>query len=405
MKQFYKDITQLLNKQQTYLIAASFGPDSMFLVDYLRTEGYHIVLAHVNYKKRQESDDEQRQLEIYARTHNIPLEVYVVTEALTGNFQAEARKLRYEFFSKVAEKYKIRTLLTGHHKDDVLESALFQLKRDSMVRYYGIRQKTILFGLEVIRPMLSLNKLDILELNRARHIPFALDASNDILVYTRNKIRAQLKKQSLQEKNALQVDIEEKNKLLSNIEAKILPLTNKASINLAKYCSLSLIEQFMYWALAFEQKNIILNVSQQFLIKLLNLSKSEKPNIIVQLNTRWRIYKSYDHLRLIDLDQLIAFDVKARMPKIIDLPMFTMDLHRFNKRPFPVRIRNPIAGDKYEVSGVKKPLRRLFIDWKMPVYLRSVWPVFLDSFSRITYIPRYRNSSDLIANNWLSIKE
>jgi bifunctional protein TilS/HprT len=405
MKQFYKDVSQLLNKEQTYLVAVSFGPDSMFLVDYLRTEGYRIVLAHVNYRKRQESDDEQRQLEAYAMKYSLPLEVYVLTAPLTGNFQAEARKLRYDFFTKVADKYKIRTLLTGHHHDDVLESALFQLKRRAMVRYYGIRQKTTLFGLEVIRPMLSLSKEDILKQNHARHIPFALDASNETLVYTRNKIRAQIKKLSLQEKNALHLNIEEQNKSLNVTENKIMPLINKASINLLEYRSLSSIEQFMYWVLAFEQNNIVFNVGHQFLNKMMTLTVSEKPNVVVKLNTRWRIYKAYDHFRLTDTNHLVAFEVKARMPKVIDLPMFIVDLNYFNKRPFPVRIRSPKVGDFYEISGVKKSLRRLFIDWKMPVYLRSVWPVFLDSYSEITFVPRYRKSGDFIANNWLSIKE
>jgi bifunctional protein TilS/HprT len=405
MKQFYKDVTQLLNKQQTYLVATSFGPDSMFLVDYLRAEGYRIALAHVNYRKRQESDDEQKQLEAYAQKFNLPLEAYVLSEPLKGNFQAEARKLRYDFFTKVAEKYNITTLLTGHHNDDHLESALFQFNRKAMVRYYGIRQKTKLFGLEVIRPMLSLSKEDILKENHDRHIPFALDASNETQIYTRNKIRAQIKKLSSQAKNQLQLDIEDQNKVLINAENKILPFTNKASIKLLEYQSLSSIEQFMYWVLVFEQNNIVLNVGRQFLNKMMKLTTSEKPNIVVTLNVGWRIYKSYDHFRLMDINQLAAFDVKARMPKVIDLPMFTIDLHYFNKRPFPVRIRSPKAGDVYEIYGVEKSLRRLFIDWKMPLYLRGVWPVFLDSFSKITYIPRYRNSGDWIANNWLSIKE
>ena len=36
----------------TYIIGVSGGPDSMALLDMCRKEGFQLVVAHMNYKKR-----------------------------------------------------------------------------------------------------------------------------------------------------------------------------------------------------------------------------------------------------------------------------------------------------------------------------------------------------------------
>ena len=48
-----------LDKNKKYLLACSFGPDSMALFDMLLKEGYKFAVAHVNYRLRSEADDEE----------------------------------------------------------------------------------------------------------------------------------------------------------------------------------------------------------------------------------------------------------------------------------------------------------------------------------------------------------
>ena len=40
----------------TYIIGVSGGPDSMALLDMCRKEGFQLVVAHMNYKKRDTAD-------------------------------------------------------------------------------------------------------------------------------------------------------------------------------------------------------------------------------------------------------------------------------------------------------------------------------------------------------------
>lgn len=45
------------------------------------------------------------------------------------SIEAVARKYRYEFLSRTLEKYNAKYIITAHHLDDRIETALFNLVR------------------------------------------------------------------------------------------------------------------------------------------------------------------------------------------------------------------------------------------------------------------------------------
>lgn len=89
-----------LDKNKKYLLACSYGPDSMYLSEALRNEGYNFSIAHVNYHFRKESDAEEKALRDYCYKYNIGLYVYNNNDAIVSNLEEEAREIRYKF-SKV----------------------------------------------------------------------------------------------------------------------------------------------------------------------------------------------------------------------------------------------------------------------------------------------------------------
>jgi hypothetical protein len=48
-------------------------------------------------------------------------------------------------------------------------------------------------------------------------------------------------------------------------------------------------------------------------------------------------------------------------------------------------------------------LNRLFGDWKMPMYLRKYWPVFVNAKGKIIYTPRYQREPIVKPLKWLTI--
>jgi len=50
---------KIINKKYFYILAISGGPDSMFLLDKMRSLNYNFAVAHVNYHHREESDQDE----------------------------------------------------------------------------------------------------------------------------------------------------------------------------------------------------------------------------------------------------------------------------------------------------------------------------------------------------------
>ena len=118
-----------LDKNKKYVVACSFGPDSMALLDMAIKDGFNVVVAHVNYRKREASQAEQDNLQKFCDEHKIKLYILdLINQISSGNFQDWARKKRYEFFKAVAEKENAFAVLVAHQQDDVIETYLMQKK-------------------------------------------------------------------------------------------------------------------------------------------------------------------------------------------------------------------------------------------------------------------------------------
>ena len=53
----------LLDKNKTYLLGVSGGPDSMALLDMMHE--YHVLVAHVNYNLRNDTEEDYRVVHDY----------------------------------------------------------------------------------------------------------------------------------------------------------------------------------------------------------------------------------------------------------------------------------------------------------------------------------------------------
>lgn len=252
------------------LVAVSGGPDSMFLLYKYRNK--KIVVAHVNYHLRSNSNLDESIVRKFCQNYKIPLEVLNVTSKPQGNIQNWARNVRYDFFIKVAKKYRIKKLLTAHHKDDFLETALMQYRSKREPKYFGIKQKNKIFDLTIYRPLLhKFTKREIERFLHQHHIEYSIDESNLKMIYTRNKIRAELLKTAPSEKRQYYQWFLMSNKIL---EKK----TRKVNALFKKWETLSFDTLFFKTQKRFKVELVFELVHKYF--KNVKLSKSKMENLI-----------------------------------------------------------------------------------------------------------------------------
>ena len=203
-------LTRLGVRPAGLVVAVSGGADSVALLRALamlrdETPG-PFVIAHLNHCLRgEESDGDEefiRQLHAElnageAKRFELAVarrDVAAIASETGGNLEATARNQRYRWLAEVAEQYGVSRVATGHTADDQAETILHRLLRGTGLQ--GLRgiasRRELRPGIDLIRPMLSSTRADVLAFLRDIGQPFREDRTNSDLTLTRNRIRRQL---------------------------------------------------------------------------------------------------------------------------------------------------------------------------------------------------------------------
>ena len=383
-----------LEKNKKYLLACSFGPDSMALFDMLLKEGYHFAVAHVNYRLRSEADDEEISLRNYCMRNGVQIYVNKVTEDLgDSNLEKKCRDIRYNFFIGVVKSHGFDALLVAHQEDDLIETYLMQKRRKNLVNYFGIKEISYFTDVEIIRPLLKYRKEELLIYCRMFNVPFAIDKTNLEDHFLRNQIRHQVvEKYNSEERKKILQEIEEENKNLAQIIEKVSKINSNS---VEEYNRLNETE-FLYAIVALGRKlKSDFTISKKQGDEIRKIIASDKANISLEIDGL-EFYKEYDKISFKEKSDSINFEYKLEEPGILDTPYFFLDFTNDSLRrnvfpaDYPLTIRNARADDVYQILGYTKELRRLFIDWKMPKSLRCRWPIIINKDGVIIYVPRYQ---------------
>jgi len=173
-------------------VAVSGGPDSVALLSALVTlapkRGLRLTVLHVNHALRPEAEQEQRLVESLCQSWQIPCAVKTLSPPkVRSGIEAWARAQRYRFFQVARERYGLDAVALAHTLDDQAETVLFRLLRGSARR--GLAGIPPTREGWIIRPLLGCTRQEVMAYVTAQHLPYATDASNADLRYTRNKIR------------------------------------------------------------------------------------------------------------------------------------------------------------------------------------------------------------------------
>jgi tRNA(Ile)-lysidine synthase len=168
-----------------YVVAVSGGVDSMVLLDLLRkNKNLDLTVAHFNHGIRNDSSEDENLIRAYCQKHSI---AFATTEGKLGKNTSEAvaRKARYVFLRKVQKKTKSTAIITAHHKDDLLETAIINIIRGTSRRGLSSLKSTP----NIIRPLLNFSKKDITAYAKNNHVPWREDSTNEDEKYLRNYVR------------------------------------------------------------------------------------------------------------------------------------------------------------------------------------------------------------------------
>ena len=179
--------TSLQNSKN--LLAFSAGVDSTALLFLLLENNIKFDIAIVNYGLRLQAKEEVSYAQSLATKHNF--ECFVLeAPVITSNFEANARAIRYDFFESLIKEYSYANLLTAHHLGDRFEWMLMQFcKGAGCIELSGMHSLEKRERYTLIRPLLQLDKEELLEYLDANSIKYFLDASNVDPKYKRNEFR------------------------------------------------------------------------------------------------------------------------------------------------------------------------------------------------------------------------
>lgn len=385
-----------LNKSEKYLLACSFGPDSMALFDYLVKEKIYFEIVHVNYHILEQADDDERKIRDYASRYNIKVHVLETEMPIDINEEDWARDVRYDYFGEVAKETEIKNVLVAHNEDDLIETYLLQLERNNIVSWYGLKYKLVRKDYNVIRPLLEYSKKSLQDYCLENNVPYSIDPSNFDTKFKRNFFRHKVvANYSLEKRNDILAEIDIKNHEIAGILMAVDRVAGYERIAIDKKFFAKYDEEMFNYILIkmIQNKGFYVPISKGAAGEIYQALKSKNANWKYQLKDDIYLYYEYGSLSI--------HGKQSEYFYIVDEPdspgLFTVNSGAPNfdivKDKFPLIIKKANPFDSFKYDGKTLKVNRQFISWKVPLSLRDVWPGIYDKEMNLLYVPKYQKTA------------
>lgn len=415
MKEVLNNI-KIINDSDKIVVGVSGGEDSMCLLHLLINNliKENIIVAHVNHNIRSESASELEFVKNYCLKNKIKFESIVLPNDKVYN-ENELRKMRYDFFKLLMQKYKATYLLTAHHGDDLIETILMRLTRGSSFKgYAGIELLSIKENYKILRPLISVSKEQIKDYIKEYNIKYVCDNSNFSDKYTRNRYRHHLipflKKENSKvhekylsfSKELLEYDALIDHLVVEDIEKNGYPFYNLDNfLKKEPLLQKKIIEKLLYYF----YKNDICCLNKKHIKEILDIIK--KPgNSEIHLPLNKKIIKEYNKLLIVEKNKHSSFVneifnnyyeneyfVLEALQKTEDNSNYTLKLLS-SEISLPLHIRSIKDGDKMKVKNLNgsKKIKQILIDSKISKAKRDQLIVVTDNNDNILWLPSVKKS-------------
>lgn len=194
-EKFKKDL--LSNKENIY-VAFSGGADSVALLHYCSVlknsllQNRSIYAIHINHQISSKSKEWSNFCEDFCNEHDINFISKTISIPKDySSLESAARKKRYDAFRNIIKNDG--ALVLAHHLDDRVETLLYRMFRGTGIDGLISFRETVEYkGLRILRPLIAIQKAEILEYVQNHSLIFTEDESNKDLSFDRNYIRHEI---------------------------------------------------------------------------------------------------------------------------------------------------------------------------------------------------------------------
>ncbi len=167
--------------------AVSRGDIKNWIPDRVGNDGgakHNFIVAHFDHGIRADSEDDRRHVQRLAQHYGLPF-AYERVELGPGASEAAARAARYKFLHELRRASGAQAIITAHHEDDAIETALLNLVRGTGSRgLHSLRSRQ-----HVLRPLLGVPKKDLLRYAQTNGLVWREDSTNANTAILRNYLR------------------------------------------------------------------------------------------------------------------------------------------------------------------------------------------------------------------------
>ena len=163
----FKSQLEISVKKNTFLVAVSGGSDSLALSALSRTYSIEkknkVFFVLVDHGIRSNSSKEAQNVKNLLKKKGINLKILKNKKKINKNVQSHAREIRYQLLLNFCKKHKIKFIMTGHHRDDQIETFLIRLSRGSGIQGLSSMSKVSSLSktTKLFRPLLDEKKTDL----------------------------------------------------------------------------------------------------------------------------------------------------------------------------------------------------------------------------------------------------
>ena len=371
---------------QRIVCAVSGGADSMALLwgMYLLKDALALELsaAHFNHHLRgNESDRDEAFVRDFCAGYQISL-VSGGTQVVAGKkgLEAAAREARYAFLKSLPGK-----IATAHTADDNAETILMHLVRGTGLK--GLGGIAPVNG-NLIRPMLSVTRDEVLAFLAEYSIPFVEDSSNSGDDFLRNRLRHKVMPLLKEENPSLSQNLSAMAERLRQDEQALSQTAEKRytdDVNQLRAMEPAIRSRIL--------NQILLNAGVKepecaHIAAMEKLVFSQNPSAQAAFPGGVVMTRNYDTLKALTGENALQ-EQEITCPGTYELPGIKLTLFpnesverttesfAFTPKGKMV-VRSRKTGDAIRLAGGTKSLKKLFIDEKIPAARRKAIPVLAD---------------------------